>query len=147
MVKDLGLHTMTSSISLVGWQMEKYFLMGDIVVNVYVQIFYRVYFDNIHQELTCYRLVLWLLRFFKASMWPQDWEQITFKAQIHSRWNLNMEDSCLSNGRILWSGVLGMEFKMFQNWFMPSNIQSLHLMIFFMSSRYLQWRTLRTVMF
>ena len=42
-----------------------------------------------------------------------------------------MEDSCLSNGRILWSGVLGMEFKMFQNWFMPSKIQSLHLMIFF----------------
>ena len=37
----------------------------------------------------------------------------------------------MSNGRISWSGVLGMEFKMFQNWFMPSNIQSLHLMIFF----------------
>ena len=40
--------------------------MGDIVVNVYVQIFYRVYFDNIHQELTCYRLVLGLLRFFNT---------------------------------------------------------------------------------
>ena len=51
---------------------------------------YRVYLDNLHQELTCYRLVLGLLRFFKASMLPQDWEQITFKAQIHSRWNLNM---------------------------------------------------------
>ena len=29
---------------------------------------YRVIFDNLHQELTCYRLVLSLLRFLKASM-------------------------------------------------------------------------------
>ena len=29
---------------------------------------YRVYSDNLHQELMCYRLVLGLLRFFKASI-------------------------------------------------------------------------------
>ena len=29
---------------------------------------YRVIFDNLHQELTCYSLVLGLLKFFKASM-------------------------------------------------------------------------------
>ena len=51
---------------------------------------YRVFFDNLHQELTCYRLVFGLLSFFKASMWPQDWVQITFKSEIHSCWNKNM---------------------------------------------------------
>ena len=29
---------------------------------------YRVYLDNLHQELTFYRLVLGLLRLFEASM-------------------------------------------------------------------------------
>ena len=31
-------------------------------------VYYRVIFDNLHQELTFYRLVLGLLRFFKALM-------------------------------------------------------------------------------
>ena len=48
------------------------------------QAIYRVIFDNLHQELTCYRLVLSLLRFLKASMWPQDWAQITFRSEILS---------------------------------------------------------------
>ena len=45
---------------------------------------HRVIFDNLHQELTCYSLVLSLLRFLKASMWPQDWAQITFRLEILS---------------------------------------------------------------
>ena len=50
-------------------------------------IFYRVIFDNLHQELTCYSLVLGLLRIFKELMWPQDWVQIAFESEIYSNWS------------------------------------------------------------
>ena len=44
---------------------------------------YRVYFDNLHQELTCYRLALGLLRFLKGTgrklLLGQKYSLISFK--------------------------------------------------------------------
>ena len=54
-------------------------MFAHLMFNVTIEIFhcdlvsttlYRVIFDNLHQELTIYRLVLTLLRFLKASMLP-----------------------------------------------------------------------------
>ena len=41
---------------------------------------YRVFFDNLHQELTCYRLVFGLLRFFKHLCDPK-----TFKGSLQKK--------------------------------------------------------------
>ena len=71
-----------------------------------------------------YRLILGLLRFFRASMWPQDWAQITFRSEILSNQFKNKSRSCLPKGRISWFVVLRMKFMVAQNSFL------LHLLNF-----------------
>ena len=79
---------------------------------------YRVIFDNLHQELTFYRLVLSLLRFLKASMWPQDWAQITFRSEILSNQFKNKSGRCVLKGGISWSSVLRRKYWVVQNSFL-----------------------------
>ena len=79
---------------------------------------YRVFVDNLHQELTCYRLVLGLLRFFKAYLWTQDWAQITFRSEILLNMFKNEAGRWLAKGQKSESGDLSMIYRLSQNEFL-----------------------------
>ena len=70
------------------------------------------------QELGSYELVLQLLMALKASMWPQDWAQITFRSEIILIWFYKESGRWLSKGRISMSGEISTIYRVSQTWFL-----------------------------
>ena len=87
------------------------------------------------QELGYCELDLGLLRSQRASMWPQDWAEITFRSETHRNKFYSEPRKCLKKERIARSGDLRWISRVSQKCFAWSCadffLKSLQLIIFF----------------